>query len=183
MTRAAAFLDRDGTIIRDVGFLADPAGVELIPGAAEAMARLTAAGLAVVVITNQSGIARGLITWDQYHAVARELDRQLAARHAAVEASYACPHYPPISGPCECRKPSLGSYRLAAARFDLDLARSLYVGDRPSDVEPARATGGRGMLVRTGEGGSHAEATAAAGIEVVRDLAEAVDRFLGQGAP
>lgn len=180
MTRPAAFLDRDGTIIADSGFLADPSGIVLLPGSAEAIVRLRSAGLTIIVVTNQSGIARQLISPDQYSAVAAALDARLAGLGAPLDATFVCPHYPPQTGPCDCRKPGLGNYRLAAERFELDLARSLFVGDRLSDVEPARATGGTGILVRTGQGAAHAEEAAALGIPVVADLSEAADRFLGR---
>ncbi|MEZ4457918.1 MAG: HAD-IIIA family hydrolase [Gemmatimonadales bacterium] len=176
--RRAAFLDRDGTIIIDSGFLRDPDAVELLPGAAAAIASLRAADFLVVVVTNQSGIARDLISWDEYQAVANELDTLLAEAGTRIDATYVCPHYPPLTGPCACRKPALGHYRAAAERFGIDLSRSLFVGDRLTDVEPARPLGGRGILVETGVGGEHREAAGSRGIEIVPDLAAAVRHYL-----
>lgn len=150
--RAAVFLDRDGTIIQEEDYLADPEGVVLVSGAVEALERLRRAGLALVVVTNQSGIARGLYTLDQYRAVARRLDELLEARGVRPDATYFCPHHPGFTGPCSCRKPDTGMYREAARDLDLDLARSFFVGDRIKDILPARELGGRGVLVRTGYG-------------------------------
>jgi len=178
--RAAAFVDRDGTIIRDARYVSDPRDVELLPEAAAALRRLNDRGIAVIVITNQSGIARGLLSADDYEAVRRRLDELLAAEGARIDASYMCPHHPDVSGPCDCRKPGLGMYRQAIAGHDIDPARSLFVGDRLRDVDPAGALGGRGILI-------HAESTPATdseraardGVETARSLGEAVDRFLG----
>jgi phosphoribosylglycinamide formyltransferase 1 len=136
------FLDRDGTIIRDEHYLADPARVVLIDGAAEAIARLREAGIAVVVITNQSGIARGLMTPAQYEAVRRRLDELVT-----VDATYMCPHHPDVDGSCDCRKPGLGLYRRAIADLGLDGARVVLIGDKWSDIAAAEALGGYGILV------------------------------------
>ena len=103
--RRAVFLDRDGTIIEDTGFVADPAEVRLLPGAASAIARLNRAGIPAIVVTNQSGIARGLLDEAGYSAVARRLDALLDAAGARLDADYHCPHHPDFGGTCECRKP------------------------------------------------------------------------------
>lgn len=154
MSRKAAFIDRDGTLIYDRHYLADPEQVELLPGAAEGLRLLRRLGYALVVVTNQSGIARGRITQDEYDQVAARLDAILEAHDAAVDLTLYCPHHPDFTEPCECRKPGLGMYRKAAAQLDLDLARSLYIGDKLADVQPAVALGGAGWLVRTGYGAS-----------------------------
>ena len=145
--RPAVFLDRDGTLIEDRHYLNDPAAVRLLPGAAEAVRRLNEAGLPAVVVTNQSGIARGLLTETAYLATARRLDELLASEHARLDAHYHCPHLPELSGPCECRKPGPLLYQRAAADLGLDLTRSWWIGDRLRDVEPAARFGGRGVLV------------------------------------
>ena len=103
--RRAAFLDRDGTIIEDVRYIARPDDVRLQSGAAEAIRTLNERGIVVVVITNQSGIARGMFSESDYAAVRTRIDAVLALDGARIDASYHCPHYPEISGPCECRKP------------------------------------------------------------------------------
>lgn len=185
--RPAVFLDRDGTIVRDPGFLRDPADVQLLPGAASAVARLNAAGFAVVVVTNQSGIARGLIQQDEYEAVERWIARLLRDEGARIDASYHCPHHPSVGGPCGCRKPGTLLYRQAAEALDLDLAASWGVGDRLSDLTPVRDLGGNAILVRTGTGREHEAAAADAGYAADDDLGAAVTRILalndGSAAP
>lgn len=156
MSRAAVFLDRDGTIIAETEYLADPNGVVLLPGACEALEQLTALGYALVVVTNQSGIARGLYAEEDFRAVQARLEAMLAECGIRLDAVLHCPHHPDFTGPCECRKPALGLYRRAAADLDLDLSASVYVGDRVSDVLPALRTGGAGYLVRTGYGADEA---------------------------
>ncbi len=145
--RPAVFFDRDGTIINDNGYLNDPDGVTLVSGAAGAIARVRAAGFTVVVITNQSGIARGTITPAAYAAVAARVNAALGAAGAAIDATYMCPHHPDVSGPCDCRKPAPGLYLRAARELDLDLTGSVLVGDRWRDVAPAAQLNARGILV------------------------------------
>jgi len=145
--RPAAFVDRDGTVMRDAAYVRDPRDVELLPGAAPAIRRLNEAGVLVIVITNQSGIARRLLTEQDYDAVRRRLDQVLDAQGARIDATYMCPHFPEISGPCDCRKPGLALYRRAIADHGLDPARSLFVGDRWRDVAPALAFGGRPVML------------------------------------
>jgi D-glycero-D-manno-heptose 1,7-bisphosphate phosphatase len=170
----AVFLDRDGTIIEDAGYLRDPAGVRLLPGAAQAIRQLNEHGWIVVVATNQSGIARGLLTLDQYRATERRVDELLTLQGARLDAHYFCPHVPELSGPCDCRKPGSLLYRQAAERFGIDLPRSWWVGDRVRDLLPAESFGARGILVLTGAGESEASDERAKGFEKVRDLADAV---------
>lgn len=143
----ALFIDRDGTIIADAHYLADASRVQLLPGAAAAVADANTAQVPVVVVTNQSGIARGLITIAQYEAVRDRTVTLLRAGGASVLATYHCPHWGHPKQPCECRKPGLGMYREAAATHQLDLAQSAYIGDRWRDVQPALATDGIGILV------------------------------------
>lgn len=180
--RPAVLLDRDGTIIQERNYLADADGVELIPGAAEALRELADRGWALVVVTNQSGIARGLIRPEEYRAVERRLDELLARHGVRLDATFHCPHHPDWTGPCECRKPGPGMYLRAAEALGLDLARSHFVGDKLGDVLPAARFGGTGHLVRTGYGSTHA-AEAPDGVQVVDDLAAAVRRILASGAP
>ncbi len=170
----AVFLDRDGTIIEDAGYLHDPGQVRLLPRAAEAIRRLSADRYRVVVVTNQSGIARGLLSVDDYRATERRLDELLAAEGARVDGHYFCPHLPEVNGPCECRKPGPLLYRQAAERFGIDLSRSWWVGDRLRDVLPAETFGGRGILV------GETEAAGAEGDQFLRahDLAGAVELIL-----
>lgn len=175
------FLDRDGTLIEDPGYLADPDRVTLLPGAAPALARLNAAGLLVIVVTNQSGIARGLLTEGQYLSTERRLDDLLAARGARIDAHYFCPHHPDLTGPCECRKPGLLLYRRAAERFGIDLPFSWWIGDRLRDIRPALALSGRGILVLTGAGREESRSPDAKACHTASDLTEAVDIVLAAG--
>ena len=143
----ALFIDRDGTLIADAHYLAESSRVQLLAGAAQAVAMANAAQIPVVVITNQSGIARGLITTAQYEDVRDRTNTLLRASGGTVLATYHCPHWGHPKEPCACRKPALGMYRQASAEHALDLARSAYIGDRWRDVQPAIATGGIGILV------------------------------------
>lgn len=174
MARRAVFVDRDGTIIREREYLSDPGDVELLPGAAEGLAAFHAAGYAVVIVTNQSGIARGYYGEAEYRAVEAEVERRLARAGVDVLASYHCPHHPDFTGPCPCRKPAVGLFEEAARDHDLELARSVYVGDRVRDVAPGLAAGGEAFLVRTGYGREEEEA-APASVRVVDDVAEAAE--------
>jgi histidinol-phosphate phosphatase family protein len=146
-SRKAAMLDRDGTIIPDHPYVNDPANVQLLPGAASAIRALAAAGYPSIVVTNQSGIARGLVSVSQYHAVRQRLDELLAAEGAVLADTFACPHHPDFSGPCSCRKPLAGLYERAAVVHDLDLARCLFIGDKSRDIVPGRSFDARRALV------------------------------------
>jgi len=176
VSNRAVFLDRDGTIVEDAGFLHDPGKVKLLPGAAQAIKQLNDHGYLAITVSNQSGIARGLYTVADYTAVQRRLSELLAAHGARLDGSYFCPHHPRFTGPCDCRKPGLKLFREAAEAFAIDFARSWWVGDRLSDVQPAAALGGKAILVATGEGGAnlHQGQARAVGVTVVADLAAAV---------
>ena len=178
MASAAVFLDRDGTIIEDTGYLHEPGKVKLLPGAAQAIKQLNERGFLAVTVSNQSGIARGLYTVADYAAVQRRLAELLEAQGggggAHLDGAYFCPHHPRFTGPCECRKPGLKLFRDAAAALDIDLKRSWWVGDRLSDVQPARALGGKAILVAAGEGNLDQGQARAMGAKVVADLAAAV---------
>lgn len=186
-SRPAVFLDRDGTIIHDAEYLRDPKDVELLPGAAAAITRLNAQGLPVIVVTNQSGIARGLLTPDDYTAVRARLDELLAINGARIDASYVCPHHPDVTGACACRKPATLLYRQAASEHAIDVTRSTFVGDRWRDLAPALELGGRGILISspstTDEDLRRAEDEAEVEVEVVSSLEEAVQRILSPRAP
>ena len=146
--RAALFLDRDGTLIVDVGYPRDPAQVVLLPDAAATLAALPA-DLALVIVTNQSGLARGLITASEAVAVQAEVERQLAVHGVGFAGVYVCPHSPEAG--CRCRKPEPGMLLDAARDLELDLARSLMLGDKAADVEAGRAAG-CGAALRFGPG-------------------------------
>ncbi len=176
--RPAVFVDRDGTLIQEKDYLADPAGVKMLPGAMDAVRALKDGGFAVVVVTNQSGIARGLYTLEDYEAVTARVNEVLREGEAPVDGTYFCPHHPDVTGDCDCRKPGTGMYETAAEDLDLDLARSYYVGDKVADVLPGIALGGVSILVRTGYGAEH-EAGVPRETRVVQDLSEAAQLILG----
>jgi histidinol-phosphate phosphatase family protein len=176
--RPAVFFDRDGTLIEDRHYLRDPDLVHLLPGAADAVRRLDRSGWPVVVVTNQSGIARGLLTEHDYQATARRLEALLAAAGARLAGQYHCPHLPEISGACECRKPGPLLYRRAAADLDLDLARSWWVGDRVRDIAAAARFGGRALLVVAAAPAGDAEAETTQGWPTVPNLTAAADAIL-----
>jgi D-glycero-D-manno-heptose 1,7-bisphosphate phosphatase len=181
VSKRAVFLDRDGTIIEDFGFVHEPGKVKLLPGAAQAIKRLNDQGFLVVVVSNQSGIARGLYTVADYTAVQRRLSELLESHGAHLDGAYFCPHHPRFTGPCDCRKPGLQLFQEAAQALDIDPAQSWWVGDRLTDVQPAAKLGGRAMLVATGEGNLHQGQARAMGVTVVADLAEAVDKIVRAG--
>lgn len=175
----AAMLDRDGTIVLDTDYLRDPATVQLLPGAAAAIRRLSAAGIPSVVCTNQSGIARGIISLEQYRAVRLRIDELLLAEGASLLDSFACPHHPDLTGPCACRKPGTGLYERAAAAYGFDLARCVFIGDKLRDVAPAVPFGARAWLVRsTVTPDADVQQATALGATITGSLAEAVDQLL-----
>jgi D-glycero-D-manno-heptose 1,7-bisphosphate phosphatase len=152
--------------------------VRLLPGAAPAIRTLNQQGWIVVVVTNQSGIARGLLTLEDYLGTERRVDELLALEHARLDAHYFCPHLPELSGPCDCRKPGTLLYRQAAERFGVDISRSWWVGDRVRDVLPAKTLGGTGILVLTGAGKDEANTASTQGFVTANDLDTAVRMIL-----
>lgn len=178
MTRGAAFLDRDGTLIVDAHYTKLPEEVKLLPGAAAAVRRLNDASIPVVVVTNQSGIARGMLSDDDYQRVRLWTEDLLRAEGARIDATYVCPHHPDFTGPCACRKPGTLLFRRAAQDLGLSLPDSWYVGDKPRDVLPARDLEGRGILVPNNETSPDEMAEVRGKFDVVRTLGEAVDLIL-----
>jgi len=155
--RGCVFLDRDGVLNEEVDYLHDPDRVVLVGGAAEAIAALGRAGLAVVVVTNQAGIARGMYTERELAAVTARIGELLGRAGARLDATYFCPHHPEAGVgayklACRCRKPAPGMLEQAAAELGLDLARSAIVGDKATDLEAGRAAGCAAVLVRSGYG-------------------------------
>jgi D-glycero-D-manno-heptose 1,7-bisphosphate phosphatase len=175
--RPAVFLDRDGTLIVDRHYLADPAGVQLLPGAGDAVARLNAAGLFVALTTNQSGIGRGYFSEADYRAVHARLVEALAAHGARLDAAYHASAYEDTDDADADRKPGAGMFLRAAREHGLDLARSWWIGDRPRDVQPAGRFGARGLLIcgpETDVGG----AAEMPWVREVRSVAEGVGQIL-----
>ena len=151
------FIDRDGTLTDEVGYVNHPSRLRLLPRSAEAIRLLNAAGVPAVVVTNQAGLARGYFTEEVLSAVNDRLVAMLAEAGARLDGIYVCPHHPtegeaPYRVRCECRKPKAGLLRHAAEELGLDLARSAMVGDKPSDLVPGRAVGSAAVLVLTGYG-------------------------------
>lgn len=143
----AVFLDRDGTIMEDAHYIKSPDQVRLIPGAAAAVRRINAAKVPAIVVTNQSGIARGIFKPQDYEAVRKHFEALLEAEGAHIDASYFCPHHPSVTGVCHCRKPATGMFETAMRDFRLDPANVAYIGDRWRDVVASKKLGGRGIMV------------------------------------
>jgi D-glycero-D-manno-heptose 1,7-bisphosphate phosphatase len=186
--RRAVFLDRDGTIIEDAGYLDRIDRVEVFPWSTDSIRLLNKAGFAVVVVSNQPGIARGIFPESFVAEVHRHLDARMAAGKARIDAYYYCPHHPDgavaaYRQVCECRKPRPGMIRAAERELGIDAARSFVVGDRWGDVGMGQAVGARTVLVRTGYGALE-ERNPRAGVRadaVVDNLAAAVAWILGTG--
>lgn len=182
--RPACFLDRDGVIVEEIGYLRDPDQVALIPGAAAAIRRLNAAGVPVVVVTNQTGVARGYFPEARIAEVHARLDDLLRADGAHVDRYYYCPHHPTegrgaYAISCDCRKPAPGMLLRAAAELDLSLDASFMIGDKTSDMQAGHGAGCRTVLVRTGYGRDADSATrvdpACTPTHIADDIVDAVD--------
>ncbi len=172
----AVFLDRDGTILNERGYLADPAKMFFYPSAFKALRRLKAAGYRLIVVTNQSGIGRGYFDLAAFQRVNRAFLKTLAAKGVRIDAVYFCPHHPTAG--CSCRKPNTRLALTAARRFGLDLKGSFVVGDQAGDIHLARNIGARGVLVLTGAGRSLRPKLAPHASKVTRNLATAVNWIL-----
>lgn len=154
--KRAVFLDRDGTINIEKEYLYQAEDFEFIEGAPEAIRLLNQAGIMVVVVTNQSGVARGYYTEDDVEHLHRHIASELEGYGAHVDVWLYCPHHPSGRGsyalPCSCRKPLPGMLLAAAARYDIDLENSTMIGDKLADIEAGKAAGCHTILVRTGYG-------------------------------
>ncbi len=170
-------VDRDGTLIREVGYLSRLEQIEVLPLVPEAIRLLHQQGLKVAVITNQSAVARGFITEDGLFQIHRELEVLLAKQGAFLDGIYYCPHHPtegiePYRVSCDCRKPNVGLAQRAATELNLDFARSYVAGDQSSDMELASRIGAKGILIGA-ESGAIREQESRAGFLTVKDLWEA----------
>jgi D-glycero-D-manno-heptose 1,7-bisphosphate phosphatase len=174
--RPAVFLDRDGVIVENrPDHVKSWSEVKFLDGAFASLTRLAASPFAVVVVSNQGAVGRGLMSLEQAWSVQEQIVREIERNGGRVDASYLCPHHPDAG--CECRKPAPGMLRQAARELDLDMSRSWLVGDAASDLEAARAAGVCGVLVRTGRGADQEVLCPAAlngTCPVVDDLAAAV---------
>jgi D-glycero-D-manno-heptose 1,7-bisphosphate phosphatase len=174
--RPALFLDRDGTLVDNRGYLSDPDALRVFSGAGRALRRFEEAGYALVLVTNQSGVGRGYFGWDAYDRVAERLRETLAADGLVLDAECVCGHAPAEGAVCGWRKPAPGMILEAARRLDLDLSRSAMVGDTASDLAAADAAGvGRVVHVATGHGtgerGNRADWRLSARLDLIDDLA------------
>ncbi len=168
MTRPWVLIDRDGTLIVERHYLCDPDKVELIAGAGPALRRLRLLGCGLAVVTNQSGVGRGMFTLAQMQAVHRRMEELLAAEGASLDAIFYCPHAPEVD--CACRKPRVGMAQQAAERFNIELHSAFVVGDKDVDIELGKNCGATSLLVRTGYGAKHEVLPGLAADYVVDDL-------------
>lgn len=185
MNGIGIFLDRDGTINKEVDFLRSAADLELIPRSADAIRELNLCGWKVFIVTNQSGIARGMLTEETLDGIHALLLKRLREHDASIDAVYYCPHHPDIGEPpfrkeCECRKPKIGMLERAAEEFDLDLARSFVIGDRMIDAQTANNCRATSVLVKTGYGNEEIALCSKNGVRVdyIADDLYAAVRFV-----
>jgi D-glycero-D-manno-heptose 1,7-bisphosphate phosphatase len=189
--RPAVFMDRDGCLTEEVGYVNHPSRLRLLPRTAEAIARLNRAGVPAVMVTNQAGIARGYFSEETLQATHARLHESLAAAGARRDGADTCTHHPsegqpPYRADCDCRKPRPGLLRRAAAELGLDLAASVMVGDKLSDVAVGHTVGAAGILVLTGYGrGEWEYQRSRTGVKpdhVAEDLLDAVEWALARTA-
>lgn len=180
MKGPAIFIDRDGVVIEMVDYLNRADQVVLIPGVAAAIAEINRAGIPLIMVTNQSAIARGLLTEAGLHDIHAKLHALLADQGARIDAIYYCPHHPNIGAPpyrraCDCRKPAPGMLLQAAHDLNLDLARSVFIGDHVTDIEAGHNAGvGHTILVLTGHGRASAELLAGSSFRLSTICTDAV---------
>ena len=179
----AVFLDRDGTIIEDSGYVSTPEQVHFIPGSIAAIKKLNAAGFKVIVITNQSGVARGFFGEDMLQTIDKTVHRQILNGGAHLDAIYYCPHHAeygayPYKQACSCRKPGTGMIDKAAKDLDLDLARSFLIGDHSCDIAAGKKAGLKTVFVTTGHGAKEQANLTEQPDQIAADLAAAVDWIL-----
>ena len=180
----AVFLDRDGTVIFERGYITVAEKVELLPGSAAAIVRLRSLGWKVIVVTNQGCVAKGMITEDELGAINFRMIALLGAEGAELDGVYCCPHHPEGVLPeyaieCDCRKPRPGLLERAASEHGLDLDQCVMIGDTQRDIGAAAAAGAKSILVLTGHG-SKTAAEAHGADHVAADLALAVEWLLAQ---
>lgn len=181
--RPAVFLDRDGTINVEKNYLYRVEDFEFIPGAPEAIKRLKDAGYLVIVVTNQSGVARGYFSLQDVAILHRHIEKELAKIDTSIDAFYICPHHPTEGKgeylrDCNCRKGKPGMLHRAANDFGVDLSASFMVGDKEVDFLAGVRAGSKAILVSTGYGSQEAKKGSLAQIPLVEDLSRAVEMIL-----
>lgn len=178
MAKHAVFLDRDGTIIVNKHYLGDPAGVELIPGASDALLKLQMAGYLLFIVSNQSGVGRGMFTVDDLNKVNQRMIELLGGVHFSEIYNCICK---PDDPKCNCRKPSPKYLFKAEEKYHINLRKSYFIGDRETDVECGINGGCKSILVMTGEGAGSKEKLAGKKFSVAKDINEAADLILKNG--
>ncbi|HLZ18141.1 MAG TPA: HAD-IIIA family hydrolase [Smithellaceae bacterium] len=183
----AVFLDRDGTLNEEVGYLDSAGKLQMIPEAFEAVRRINESGMKAVVVTNQAGVAKGLFSEKFVRDVNDRIQGLFIEYGAQIDRFYYCPHHPsegvdPYRKICDCRKPEPGLLQQAAQDLDIDLARSYMIGDHLRDVETARRVGAKGILVTTGHGADQLKTSGITAANqpdyVAKNILEAVDWIL-----
>jgi D-glycero-D-manno-heptose 1,7-bisphosphate phosphatase len=184
MNKRAVFLDRDGVIVEQHEYLNRPEDLVLIPGVGEAIARLNAAAIPVIVVTNQAGVAKGHLTLSDLEEIHARLHRELSTYKAHLDAIYYCPHHPEATVPaflrdCPCRKPGIGMFEKARDEHGIDLDASYLIGDATGDILAGKRARCRTILVATGFGGSDKRYEVEPDLRVA-DLPEAVELILAE---
>jgi D-glycero-D-manno-heptose 1,7-bisphosphate phosphatase len=190
MSDIGIFLDRDGTINDEIDFLTNPDELHILKGSDNAIREANRLGLKVFIVTNQSGVARGLLSEERLEAIHSTLQNMLSERNAQIDAIYFCPHHPEFGEPryrvaCDCRKPKIGMLKRAEQEFGIDLQKSFVIGDRMIDVQTAHAAGATPILVLTGYGKDELEICKIHNIpvEIVAENLEAAMKFVKQSLP
>ncbi len=176
----AFFLDRDGVVNVEVDYLSDPEQVEILPSVSKALRLIRQNGFMVIVVTNQSGVARGMFMESEVQAVHQRIQKLLNAEEAMIDDFFYCPHHEKFTGSCDCRKPAPGLLLKAAQKYKIDCSQSVMIGDRLSDIEAGRAAGcGWVCLVKTGYGNQTILDPRAKCIPVAENLLDAVQQYFG----
>ncbi|MBQ9502244.1 MAG: HAD family hydrolase [Lentisphaeria bacterium] len=181
MKKSAFFLDRDGVVIRQVSYLHDPELTVLEKNVPEALGRIHEKGMLAVVVTNQSGVARGMFSKEDVEKVHARIQELLAPYGERIDGFFTCFHHPDWTGPCACRKPAPGLFLQAAEALGIDLSSSVMAGDKFSDLESGRNAGVRkSYLLMTGYGPKYADRARTEGFAVTDDLLSAVEDLFGE---
>ena len=183
MTSKAVFLDRDGTINEEVNYLSRIEQVKILPNSAKAIKLLNDNGFKIIIITNQSGVARGYFSIERLEEINNHLKNELLKENAIIDAIYYCPHHP--DDLCQCRKPKTGLIERARDEHDVDLSSSFVIGDKILDLETGRKMGCKTILVLTGYGSDEVkekEKWKFRPDQIVQDLYEAAIWILGEGS-
>ena len=180
----AIFIDRDGTVSEEIGYMTDPSHYMVFPWTGQAIRKINDSGLKAILVTNQSGVGRGYFPENLVHGIHEILKDELSRAHATLDAVYFCPHHPDAG--CDCRKPAPGMLFRARDELSIDLEHSYMIGDRYLDILTARAAGTHAVLVLSGDGSAQYAQHDRWDIQpdlVAENLLDAVERILGQAPP